>query len=57
MGSRRQIKDLQALGVERENIFHEYESGTKRHRVELDRLLNTVKEGDTIFATEVSRIT
>lgn len=54
----RQERDLKALGVtEKKNIFKEYESGTKIHRVELERLLYLVKEGDTIVATEVSRIT
>jgi DNA invertase Pin-like site-specific DNA recombinase len=43
--------------VDKNNIFKEYESGTKINRRELNRLLNTVCEGDTIIATEVSRIT
>lgn len=53
----RQVKELQALGIDRSNIFKEYESGTKLNRIELNRLLNTVNTGDTIAATEVSRIT
>lgn len=53
----RQIKDLQAMGVERDNIYLEYESGTKQHRIELERLLSVVESGDCIMATEVSRIT
>lgn len=54
----RQIRDLKALGVtDKQNIFMEYESGTKINRVELNRLLDTVQEGDTIISTEVSRIT
>lgn len=54
----RQIRDLKALGVtDKQNIFMEYESGTKVNRVELQKLLNAVKEGDTIVSTEVSRIT
>ena len=53
----RQIKDLQAMGVERNKIFLEYESGAKQHRVELERLLSVVEPGDCILATEVSRIT
>jgi len=54
----RQIRDLKALGVtDSKYIFKEYESGTKVNRVELQRLLDTVREGDTIAATEVSRIT
>lgn len=54
----RQIRDLRILGVtDKKNIFMEYESGTKINRVELNRLLDTVTEGDTIVSTEVSRIT
>lgn len=53
----RQVRELKALGVQKENIFKEYVSGTKQNRVELNRLLSLVKEGDTIIATEVSRIT
>ncbi len=53
----RQIRELKSLGVDRKNIFKEYESGTKVNRVELNRLLDIVVSGDTIVATEVSRIT
>lgn len=53
----RQIKELQSMGVDRSNVFLEYESGTKINRVELARLLATVKNGDWILSTEVSRIT
>ena len=53
----RQTRELKVLGVEIKNIFMEYESGTKLNRVELGRLLDTVNDGDTIIANEVSRIT
>jgi len=53
----RQVRELQQMGVDRKNIFREYESGTKISRVELDRLLASVKPGDEVYATEVSRIT
>lgn len=53
----RQIRELVQQGVPRENIFLEYESGTKVNRIELLKLLAIVKNGDTIIATEVSRIT
>lgn len=53
----RQIKELQEMGVDRSNIFLEYESGTKLNRIELARLLGTVSQGDSIISTEVSRIT
>lgn len=53
----RQVRELIQLGVPNANIYSEYESGMKTNRVELNRLLNTVKSGDTIISTEVSRIT
>ena len=53
----RQIRELMQHGVQRENIFLEYESGTKVNRIELLKLLAIVNNGDTIIATEVSRIT
>lgn len=53
----RQIKELEVLGVERTNIYMEYESGTKVDRIELNRLLDKVQTGDVIVTTEVSRIT
>ncbi|ADZ83137.1 Resolvase domain [Cellulosilyticum lentocellum DSM 5427] len=54
----RQKRELKALGgVVEKNIYWEYESGTKVDRIELNKLLERVAEGDTIVATEVSRIT
>ncbi len=53
----RQIRELQQAGVEHNNIYLEYESGAKFERVQLNRLLNTVKSGDCIIALELSRIT
>ena len=53
----RQVRELLQLGVPHTNIYREYESGMKTNRVELNRLINTVKPGDTIISTEVSRIT
>ncbi len=42
--------------MKEEDIYWEYESGTKIDRIELDRLLDEVQAGDIIIATEVSRI-
>ena len=53
----RQKRELIAQGVLEENIYFEYESGTKTDRIEFNRLLEVVEQGDTIIATEVSRIT
>lgn len=53
----RQVRELKRQGATEETIYKEYESGTKINRVELERLLNSVKAGDITYATEVSRIT
>lgn len=53
----RQKRELKKYGVKDSNIYFEYESGTKTDRVQLNRLLDIVKIGDTIVVTEVSRLT
>ena len=53
----RQIRELKKLGVKKENVHFEYESGTKADRNQFNRLLGVVEQGDTIAATEVSRLT
>lgn len=54
----RQKRELYSLGVtEDKHIYWEYESGMKTDRVELQKLLDIVTEGDTIATTEVSRLT
>ena len=52
---KRQERELKNMGAT--EIYMEYESGTKINRAELNKLLNHVKQGDTIAVTEVSRIT
>lgn len=53
----RQVRELKQGGACDESIYLEYESGTNINRTELNKLLNTVQNGDTIISTEVSRIT
>lgn len=53
----RQVRELKQQGATDTTIYLEYESGTKVNRKELNKLLNFVQSGDTIIATEVSRIT
>lgn len=53
----RQVRELIELGANKETIYLEFESGTKIDRMELNKLLNIIKKGDTIVVTEVSRIT
>ncbi len=47
---------LKKLGVSDKLIFWEYESGMNDDREELNKLLTIVNAGDTIAATEVSRL-
>ncbi len=53
----RQIRELKRQGATDKAIYREYESGMKTNRAELSKLLDVVQPGDTIVATEVSRIT
>lgn len=54
----RQKRELRGMGVENDKyIYWEYESGSKADRAELMKLLDVIREGDTIAATEVSRLT
>lgn len=53
----RQKRELISMGIKEENIFWEYESGTKDDRIQLNRLMEMVKEGDSITSLEVSRLT
>ena len=53
----RQKRELKKLGIKESNIISEYESGTKTDRDKLTNLLYALNPGDTIAATEVSRLT
>ena len=53
----RQKRELYKLGVAGDQfIYWEYESGTKKDRPELEKLLSVLQDGDTIATTEVSRL-
>ena len=54
----RQKRELRAMGVEEDrHIYWEYASGAKEDRAELTKLLDMIRPGDTVAATEVSRLT
>ena len=53
----RQVRELKRQGATDKTIYREYESGMKVERAELSKLLDIIQEGDTVIATEVSRIT
>ena len=50
----RQIKELKATGAE--DVIFEYEHGDAKVKEQLQMLLDTANEGDTIVALEVSRL-
>lgn len=53
----RQIRELKDMGVlDDSKIYMEYASGTKADRPEFTKLLNVIEHGDTLIATEVSRL-
>lgn len=51
----RQVHELKEMGADL--IYKEYASGMKNDRKEYKKMLAALKEGDTIVATEVSRLT
>lgn len=53
----RQVRELKELGATSETIYKEYVSGSSDNKTEFKKLLNVIKEGDTICVTEVSRLT
>ena len=53
----RQIKFGEAHGVRPENMFKEYISGSNDSRPELNKLLNIINEGDTIYCSSIDRLT
>lgn len=52
---KRQVRELKELGAD--FIYEEYVSGTRSDRKEYNKMLKAVSDGDTIVATEVSRLT
>ena len=54
----RQVRELKKMGVSDEKyIYKEYISGTTKEKPELEKLKAIVTSGDTICATEPSRLT
>lgn len=53
----KQIKWLKDKGVKEENIYKDNGSGIDANRVELNKLLDIVQEGDTIFSKDINRLT
>jgi len=52
----RQLDELAAAGIAPDNIFQEKMTGTKRERKELNRMLASLRPGNTVIVVELSRI-
>ena len=52
----RQIKIAEDLGIDKENIFIDKQSGKNAERVKLKELLNFCRKGDTVYTESISRI-
>ena len=52
----RQVVLAEELGIDKENIFIDKKSGKNTDRPELNRLLQFVRKGDTVYAESISRI-
>ena len=52
----RQIKQAELLGIEKENIFIDKQSGKDTKRKELQRMIEFSRKGDTIYVESISRL-
>lgn len=52
----RHVDALKEYGIHKANIYLEKETGRKRNRPELEKLLATIEEGDKIVTTELTRL-
>ena len=52
----RQIKAAEKLGIEKENIYIDKQSGKNTERKELKRLLSFCRKGDIVYCESISRI-
>jgi len=52
----RQLDELAAAGVRQSDIYQEKITGTKRDRPELNQLLASLRQGDTVITVELSRM-
>ena len=52
----RQIRELEKLGVKKENIFSEYESGAKVERIQLNKLLEIVNTWNVDISNTMKKV-
>lgn len=55
-GNGLEVQEKQLLENGAEKIFYESFTGTKKHRPELDKLMSTIQNGDTLIVTKLDRI-
>ncbi len=51
-----QIKELVEKGVKKEDIYFEYESGAREDRPILNRILQDMSKGDSLYVTDITRL-
>lgn len=51
-----EVQEKQLVEAGAQKVFHESYTGTKKHRPELDKLLESLTAGDTLIVTKLDRI-
>jgi DNA invertase Pin-like site-specific DNA recombinase len=52
----RQIKTAESLGIEKENIYIDKQSGKNAERTQLKELIKFARKGDTVYCDSISRM-
>lgn len=51
-----QIKELVEKGIKKEDIYFEYQSGSREDRPVLNRILQVMVKGDSLYVTDITRL-
>lgn len=51
-----QIKELVEKGIKKEDIYFEYQSGSREDRPVLNRILQDMEKGDSLYVTDITRL-
>ena len=51
-----QIKELVEKGIKKEDIYFEYQSGSREDRPILSRILKDMVKGDSLYVTDITRL-
>lgn len=52
----RQLSQLKQYGIDQRNIYQEKITGTKKDRLELQRMISELQQGDTVIVAELTRL-